>query len=100
RKVGKLTSDESGKATYRLKNGTYMLYIEAKEMPFTEFMKDNSPERSKYYSYGDEACFKKWYESPDLTFEVKSDTTILMNYRNNCFTNRHPCLNYDGPYPP
>lgn len=100
RPVGRLTSDENGTANYRLQKGTYQLFISAKEQPFSEFVKSNTPDRGKYYTYGDEACFRRWYESPDFVIEIQSDTTLELNYRNNCFTNRHPCLNYDGPYPP
>lgn len=98
--VSTIISNDKGSAMVQLKNGKYQLWRPSKLLSFEEFMKKESPALTEEYKYRDTDCFRLWYNRPDFEFEVGDQNAFEFNYKNNCFVGSHPCLEYDGPWPP
>jgi hypothetical protein len=98
--VSNVVSDENGCITISLKKGKYKLLRPSKMLKFEDFIIKEKPNLSEDYNYRNEDCFRSWYIHPDFEFEVGEKRTFEFNYKNNCFVGSHPCLEYDGPWPP
>jgi len=93
-------TDVSGEIAINLPTGQYQLWLPTKKLSLEEFIKVESPDKDKNFSYKDKECFQAWKERADFSFYVKTDTIIFLQYKNRCYTYAHPCLRYDGPYKP
>lgn len=100
RVVGDVKSDNEGKVEYRLQPGKYQLMWPTKALKFEDFKKKESQDLGDHYEYGNEECFREWYNKADKVFEVVGDTKVILNYSHRCYTGRHPCLKYTGPFAP
>lgn len=95
----RLTTDETGKLSIDLKDGTYSLISEDKALPLDEFIKKKKVE-GQHYQYTDDSCFETWRNTPDFTVELSSPTEEVVTIQEKCFTGDNPCMKYIGPYPP
>ena len=100
KQLGSILTDNAGNARFPLPKGKYQLWKPSKLLSLDEFQEAEKPAKSSYYTYMDEACFNAWYERPDFEFEVGDKKEFSFAYQNRCFTGAHPCLKYDGPFPP
>ena len=92
--------DGQGAAQLSLPVGDYLLVHPDKKLSYDAFLKKHQPSHPNEKNSRGDACFEKWYNSPDFIFHVASDTTFSFTQSASCFTGTNPCLIYTGPYPP
>ena len=103
RPIASFTTNDEGKAIVLLPAGVYSVLRQEQIVPFDEFYKPYSANRKgeKTVRYKEEACFREWYETPELTFTVENKNVSLdLLRRTHCFIGANPCAIYEGPYPP
>lgn len=92
--------DKDGVANVQLEKGNYMLIKTEKLLPFAEFKKRNSTLFTNHYSFKGDECFENWATTADFSFTVKDQSVIVFEQTASCWTNRNPCLEYNGPEAP
>jgi hypothetical protein len=92
--------DKEGLVNVQLEEGNYMLIKTEKLLPFAEFKKRNSMLFTNYYSFKGDDCFENWATTADFSFRVKDQSVIVFEQTATCWTNRNPCLEYNGPLAP
>jgi hypothetical protein len=100
KELKEINTDLQGASLLYLPHGKYQLWRPTKKLGLDEFIKAESLDRGKFYSYKDKECFQAWRERADFKFEVWSDSTITLSRPTRCYTDDHPCLKYDGPFRP
>jgi hypothetical protein len=94
----KISTDESGLDTLKLKPGAYILVHEDKLLSFEAF-REKKRNKSTYFEESNNDCFTQWHNTPDYMFTVKSDTNMVITLKQKCFVGFNPCLKYTGPLP-
>jgi len=95
----KVTTNDQGKFSIDLEEGTYSIIHGDKALQLNEFIKKKKIDGS-HYEYSDDSCFEKWRTTPDFTINLAqaADETVVIS--ESCFTGNNPCMQYTGPYPP
>lgn len=94
---------EQGIVYLNLSKGNYAIKEKYKDVPFHEFYASVNHVNGNYIIQGDNECYKKWWESNLLEFEVKIGQEIQVlngSVSSSCYTGNNPCIYYNGPYPP
>lgn len=98
-----ITSDNSGKVHLLLPPGKYFIVDELKkDTSYYNLLKRQYSSPTDQYSAIDMLCLKKWYEQPDLIFEIKSGDEVInliVNFHKNCSWKEIPCIEFKGPLP-
>ncbi|MDG1330879.1 MAG: prealbumin-like fold domain-containing protein [Crocinitomicaceae bacterium] len=98
-KMVRVKTDENGKLSIDLKDGTYSIISEDKALPIDEFIKKKKIE-GDFYQYSADSCFETWRTTPDLTVEISNPMVETVTIQQKCYTGDNPCMKYTGPYPP
>ena len=100
--IASFTTNGDGNGFLLLPTGEYCIVTEEQVGSFDEFYKPyKKTSASKSMSYGDENCFKDWYQRPLIKFDVEElNEPIVITQYSRCFVGVNPCANYQGPYPP
>ncbi len=94
---------KNGVLYLNLPEGKYTLKEKYKDIPFNQFFLNAERSGGSYIIPGDSICYKKWWESNLVEFEVISnEATKILNctVSSRCYTGINPCDYYNGPYPP
>lgn len=86
-----------------LTEGKYAIKEKYKDVPFHEFYSSNNNTHESYIIQGDNDCYKKWWLSNLLEFEIKANDTSKTYdcaISSRCYTGINPCDYYNGPIPP
>jgi len=99
--VLRVVSNDEGRIEFTLPAGEYVLLNNSKGETFKRFYEQFKKPEGNSVKYGDEKCYREWYEKPELHFivtEKKHEFAFTRNTR--CFVGANPCMIYDGPLPP
>ncbi len=92
-------TDENGQFSVELAEGAYQMIRAHKLLSLEAFIAANTYDHP-HYEVRPEACFEAWKNTPDFSFTIVSDTTMILTEQHKCFTEANPCLIYIGPHPP
>ncbi len=96
-------TDSLGIKKMQLQSGNYGIKEKFKDVSFEKFYKQYKQESNNFTKSQGKECYKQWWESNLVEFEIADTTTILKKkivVSDACFTGKNPCLNFKGPYPP
>lgn len=98
-KMVKVTTNDQGKFSIDLKEGSYSIIHGDKALPLAEFI-EKKKIIGQFYEYSDDSCFETWRTTPDFTINLTGPADEIVVISKQCFTGDNPCMQYDGPYPP
>ena len=97
----RVVSNDEGRIEFNLPAGEYVLLNNSKGDSFKRFYEQFKKLEGNSVQYGDEKCYREWYEKPELQFTVVEKNHEFAFTRNTrCFVGANPCMRYTGPLPP
>lgn len=93
------TTDEFGKFSLVIPVGKYQVFYAEKINSPQEFLKRKT-KTGNFYKSAPPSCNDKWLKTPELTFHVGQEKSVVATITYKCFVADNPCLKYVGPAPP
>jgi len=97
-----ICSDSLGKIRIQIPPGKYFIVNEfKKDTDFYKIVLKKYKTGTKDYPAIDKLCLKKWYEQPDLFFEIMNEDlkNLTLNFNKECSWREIPCLQFKGQLP-
>lgn len=91
-------TNETGQLTLQLPLGNYVMTYAEKVTSPQQFL-ERKARTGDFYKSKKSPCFDKWLKTPEFTFSISEDTTLLLTLKYRCFVADNPCIDYIGPNP-
>lgn len=100
--LGVYKTDSLGLIHGAFSTGYYYAVHVDKTMSFENFYKKHEIQSDQYRQSGGRPCFKEWYATPEMRFQVVSRglNKFEVTLQSYCFIGLMRCISWVGPMPP